>query len=79
MTTARPVPGAPAPFRLPPRTTEALANGMRACFVEAGEAEWNLDTLEGLFDFYFVQPAVLQAKKEALNKKLSGAGKPTLP
>ena len=27
--------------------------------VEAGEAEWTLDVLEALFDFYFVQPAIL--------------------
>lgn len=35
------------------------------------EAEWILDVLESLFDFYFVQPAKLMAKREALNKKLS--------
>ena len=46
--------------------------------VELGEAEWTLDVLEGLFDFYFVQPAQIQAKKEALNKKLAEAGKPPL-
>jgi hypothetical protein len=46
--------------------------------VEPGEAEWNLDILESLFDFYFVQPAQLQAKKDALNKKLVEAGKPPL-
>ena len=46
--------------------------------VETGEAEWNLDTLEGLFDFYFVQPAQLAKKREALNKKLEDAGKPLL-
>lgn len=44
--------------------------------VEPGEAEWLLDTLEGLFDFYFVQPAILKAKRDALNKKLTVAGKP---
>ena len=44
--------------------------------VEPGEAEWLLDTLEGLFDFYFVQPAVLKRKKGALNEKLSEAGTP---
>jgi hypothetical protein len=44
--------------------------------VEPGEAEWNLDVLEALFDFYFVQPALLAVKKAALNKKLSEAGKP---
>jgi Domain of unknown function (DUF4145) len=43
--------------------------------VEPGEAEWLLDTLEGLFDFYFVGPAVLQKKKDALNQKLMDAGK----
>lgn len=46
--------------------------------VEPGEAEWLLDTLEGLFDFWFVQPAVLESKKQALNRKLQDAGKPLL-
>jgi len=46
--------------------------------VEPGEAEWLLDVLEGLFDFYFVQPAVLQKKLDALNKKLAEAGKPVM-
>jgi len=46
--------------------------------VEPGEAEWLLDTLEGLFDFYFVQPATFKKKKDALNKKLSRAGKPPM-
>ena len=46
--------------------------------VEPGEAEWCLDVLEGLFDFSFVQPAVLQKKKAALNKKLKEAGKPPM-
>jgi hypothetical protein len=44
--------------------------------VEPGEAEWSLDVLEGLFDFYFVQPATLKAKKAALDQKLAAAGKP---
>jgi hypothetical protein len=43
-----------------------------------GEAEWLLDVLEGLFDFYFVQPALLKAKRDALNKKLKDAGKPAM-
>ena len=43
--------------------------------VELGEAEWNLDVLERLFEFYFVQPKITQEKKEALNKKLAAAGK----
>lgn len=33
---------------------------------------------EGLFDFYFVQPAILRKKRDALNKKLADAGKPAL-
>jgi hypothetical protein len=46
--------------------------------VEPGEAEWTLDVLEGLFDFYFVQPGLHAKKKEALNKKLQEAGKPPM-
>jgi hypothetical protein len=46
--------------------------------VEAGEAEWNLDVLESLFDFYFVRPATLKKQKDALNKKLIAAGKPPM-
>ena len=44
--------------------------------VEPHEAEWNLDVLESLFDFYFVLPARIQAKRDALNKKTGDAGKP---
>jgi hypothetical protein len=46
--------------------------------VETGEAEWNLDVLEALFDYFFVQPALLQKKREALNAKLKAAGKPEM-
>jgi len=46
--------------------------------VEPGEAEWLLDTLDGLFDFFFVRPAVLNRKRDALNKKLADAGKSPL-
>ena len=46
--------------------------------VEAGEAEWLLDVLEALFDFYFVQPTIIKAKREALNKKLADMGKPPM-
>jgi len=46
--------------------------------VESGEAEWNLDVIESLFDFYFVQPALLQKKRDALNQKLKAAGKPEM-
>lgn len=43
--------------------------------VEPGEAEWSLEVLEHLFDFYFIQPERLKAKKAALDKKLAEAGK----
>ncbi|MGA2417697.1 MAG: DUF4145 domain-containing protein [Candidatus Staskawiczbacteria bacterium] len=46
--------------------------------VEPGEAEWNLDILESLFDFYFVQKQKIQEKRDALNKKLGDAGKPQM-
>ncbi len=46
--------------------------------IETGEAEWLLDVIEALFDFYFIQPAILKAKKDALNKKLAEAGKPPM-
>ena len=47
--------------------------------VAPGEAEWNLDVLESLFDFYFVQPAISAKRKAELNKKLKDAGKPEIP
>jgi len=46
--------------------------------VEPGEAEWLLDTLEMAFDFYFVQPAEAERKRDAINAKLKDAGKPLL-
>ncbi|HYZ71467.1 MAG TPA: DUF4145 domain-containing protein [Chthoniobacterales bacterium] len=46
--------------------------------VEPGEAEWTLDVLEELFDFYIVQPAKAKAKRDALNQKLQDAKKPPL-
>lgn len=46
--------------------------------VEPGEAEWTLDVLDSLFDFFYVQPAVEQQKRDALNAKLNAAGKPPL-
>jgi len=47
--------------------------------VEPGEAEWTLETLERLFDFYFDQPAKTKERREALNKKLEDhLGKPKL-
>lgn len=46
--------------------------------VEPGEAEWNLDVIESLFDFYFVQPEILKKKRDDLNRKLNDAGKPEI-
>lgn len=46
--------------------------------VEPGESEWLLDTLESLFDFYFVLPVTLKKKRDALDAKLAAAGKPPL-
>lgn len=46
--------------------------------VEPNEAEWTLDVLEELFDFYFVRPAQLKKKKAALDQKLKDAGKPPM-
>lgn len=46
--------------------------------VEDGEAEWLLDVLEDLFDFYFVLPVRAQGRRDALNAKLRDAGKPEL-
>ncbi|UBB89990.1 DUF4145 domain-containing protein [Candidatus Kaistella beijingensis] len=46
--------------------------------VEIGEAEWLLDVIESLFDFYFVQPKILQEKRNELNKKLADLGKPKM-
>jgi hypothetical protein len=46
--------------------------------VEEGEAEWLLDVLEELIDFYYVAPAQQQSKRDALNKKLKALGKPPL-
>lgn len=44
--------------------------------VEPEEAEWCLETIEELFQHFYVGPAVAQAKKAALNAKLASSGKP---
>jgi hypothetical protein len=46
--------------------------------VEPGEAEWLLSVLEMLFDFHFIQPSIVKAKKDELNKKLASYGKPPM-
>jgi hypothetical protein len=45
--------------------------------VEPHEAEWNLDVLEGLFDFYFVQAESAKKKRELLKKKIDDVKTPT--
>ena len=47
--------------------------------VEPGEAEWCLEVIEMLFDYYFVRPANIQRRISALNNKLVEMGKPTIP
>jgi hypothetical protein len=44
--------------------------------VEPHEAEWCLEIIEDLFDFFYVGPAEAAAKKAALDAKLAAAGKP---
>ena len=46
--------------------------------VEPQEAEWNLEVLEQLIDFYYIRPALSQKKRDELNNKLVEAGKPLL-
>lgn len=46
--------------------------------VEPGEAEANLDILEGLFDFYFVGKSKAEARRTLLNEKLKEVGKKPL-
>ena len=46
--------------------------------VEPGEADWNLNILEQLFDFCLVQPEISRKKRENLNKKLKDAGSPQM-
>jgi hypothetical protein len=46
--------------------------------VEPGEAEWLLDTLEKLFDFYFIEPERIAKRRQEVNAKLKEAGKPPL-
>jgi len=50
-------------------TTEAIVD------VVPGEAEWNLDVLDQLFDFYYVKPAIVQTKTAKLDDKLKAVGK----
>jgi hypothetical protein len=47
--------------------------------VEPGEAQWLLDLLQSLFDLYFVQPARMQRKQDALEEELAPPAPPTAP
>lgn len=51
------------------------ANSGEIIDVEQHEAEWTLDVLEQLFDYYYVQPARNAAKRAAINAKLTEAGR----
>jgi hypothetical protein len=44
--------------------------------VDPHEAEWCLETIEELFQHFYVAPAAAKAKKEQLDAKLKAAGKP---
>ena len=46
--------------------------------VEPGEAEWNLDVLDKLFEFYYVLPAATSRTREQLDKKLIATGQHTI-
>lgn len=46
--------------------------------VEPGEAELNIEVIESLFDFYFVQEAANKRRIAALNARLAEAGKPPI-
>jgi len=46
--------------------------------VKPGEADWNLDVLGDLFDFFYAQPEKRSERRAALDAKLKDAGRPTL-
>jgi len=46
--------------------------------VEPGEAEGSLDLLDLLFQFYYVQAAEAERRRQHLNQKLADAGKPPM-
>lgn len=47
--------------------------------VEPGEAEWCLDVLDSLLEFYFVQPARDAARRAAFDQRLGEAGRRSPP
>jgi hypothetical protein len=46
--------------------------------VDPGEAEWNLEVLRALLEFYFVDKARSEERRASLNVKLGRAGKPPM-
>jgi hypothetical protein len=46
--------------------------------VETEEANWNLDVLEELVDYYYVQLIRAEEKRKRLSAKLAELGKPPL-
>lgn len=46
--------------------------------VEPEEANWTLDVLEDLFDYYYVMPKKAEERRNKLNAKLKEIGKPQL-
>jgi hypothetical protein len=46
--------------------------------VEPEEANWTLDVLEELFDYYYVMPKRAEERRKKLNEKLKSIGKPEL-
>lgn len=46
--------------------------------VDDHEAEWLLEIIEQLLAYYYVEPELSRRKREALNRKLKGAGKPPM-
>jgi hypothetical protein len=44
--------------------------------VEPQEVEWCIETIEELFEHFYVAPAAAKAKKALLDEKLKAAGKP---
>lgn len=43
--------------------------------VEPSEAEWSLEVIKLMFDYVFVQPMLLEEKRNMLNLKLKSLGK----
>jgi hypothetical protein len=56
------------------QTTEQIVD------VEPGEAEWTLDVIDGMFDYFIVGPARDRARRAAVDEKLRATGrKPIRP